>query len=512
MVGRAMNGIAYRVYCILHGGWRRRYTIVIPILIFPIIGLLVGISSPKHYKAHTSMLIQETAKMNPFLEDFAVSSMLKERVDALNTLLHSRHILQAVALELELINSDTSDTQRDSIVAQLSSSLTMKMIGKDLIRIDHTASDAEKMEAFLQSVTIHFIEQLLAPERSSITDSAIFLNEHLERRRADLDIAEQALSDFKSEHAEALPELHSMNITRLNQLRQSLAEHEAEFAGAVKNVSGIKQLLSQTNPVIAKLEEAIVENRSNLALLRARYTDRHSKVQAVKRTLRRLEAERVNTIEVTERIVDEDTLWNIAISRQNRAAQNNNQEQNSTDNPDAHPILISQLTNLLTAKRKADGLDDNISRLKSLILNLKKNVNSFGDKENQLIRLQRDLKVKRDIYEELLQRYEMAKVTGSLGRFEQAKRVKIIDRPFTPTAPNNIHFIVFFIAGIFGGLFLGCGFAVVLELCDTTVRYRSTLENITQVPIISRIPCIKESVFFSETETFQESTIRGSTV
>lgn len=501
-----MNGIAYRVYCILHGGWRRRYTIVIPILLFPIIGLLVGISSPKSYKAHTSMLIQETAKLNPFLEDFAVSSMLKERVDALNTLLHSRHILQSVALELTLIDSETSDAERDSIVARLSSSLTMKMIGKDLIRIDHTATDVENMEAFLQSVSTHFIEQLLAPERSSITDSAIFLNEHLERRRADLDISEQALSDFKSQHAEALPELHSMNIMRLNQLRQSLAEHESELNGAVKNVSGIKQLLSQTNPVIAKLEEAIVQNRSTLALLRARYTDKHSKVQAVKRTLRRLEAERSNTIEVTERIVDEDTLWDIAISRNN-----NNQKQGSEDQPDAHPILISQLSNLLAAKRKSDGLDDNISRLKSLIHNLNKNVNSFGDKENQLIRLQRDLKVKRDIYEELLQRYEMAKITGSLGQFEQAKRVKIIDRPFTPTAPNNIHYIVFFIAGIFGGLFLGCGFAVVLELCDTTVRYRSTLENITQVPVISRIPYINESVIFTENEDFQETTIRGST-
>ncbi len=507
-----MNGIAYRVYCILHGGWRRRYTIAIPTLIFPIIGLLVGISSPKHYKAHTSMLIQETAKMNPFLEDFAVSSMLKERVDALNTLLHSRHILQSVALELELINSETSDAQRDTIVAQLSSSLTMQMIGKDLIRIDHTAADAEKMEAFLQSVSTHFIEQLLAPERSSITDSAFFLNEHLERRRVDLDIAEQALSDFKSEHAEALPELHSLNITRLNQLRQSLAEHEAELSGAVNNVSGIKQLLSQTNPVIAKLEEAIVENRSALALLSARYTDRHSKVQAVKRTLRRLEAERSNTIDVTERIVDEDALWDIAVSRQNSAINTSSQKRKPTDQPDAHPILISQLGNLLAAKRKADSLDNNISRLKSLIHDLNENVNSFGDKENQLIRLQRDLKVKRDIYEELLQRYEMAKVTGSLGQFEQAKRVKVIDRPFTPTAPNNIHFIVFFIAGIFGGLFLGCGFSVVLEMCDTTVRYRSTLENITQVPVISRIPYIQENVIFIENEEFQETTIRGSIV
>lgn len=487
MAGRAMNDILFRVYCILHGAWRRRYIIVIPILIFPVVGIIVGLSSAKHYTAHTSMLIQETAKMNPFLEDFAVSSMLKERVEALKVLLHSRHILQEVALELALIDADTSDAERDRVVAHLSSSLKMQMIGKDLVRIDHSSNSPDGMQAFLESVSVHFVEQLLAPERSSIIDSTVFLNDHLQRRRQGLEIAEQALSEFKSEHAEALPELHSMNISRLNRLKQKLAEREAELAGAVRNVGGIKQLLAKTNPVIGKLEEQIVKNRGELALLRARYTDRHSKVQAINRTLRRLEIERKNTIASTEQIVNADRLWDIASARQ----ANENQK---------HPILISQLENLLEAKRKADGLNEEISRFKQMIVTLEDHVHNFGDKENQLIRLQRDLSVKRDIYEELLQRHEMALVTGSLAKFEQKKRVKIIDRPFTPSAPANISFIIFFIAGIFAGIFFGCGIALMLEITDTTIRYRGTLEELTQVPVISRIPYIPDNIVFLEIE------------
>ena len=88
-----MNTVSYRILIILAGGWRRRYAIAVPILVLPLIGLLIGVLSPKHYSSHTSMLIQETAKMNPFLEDLAVSAMLKDRIDALKTLLHSRHIL-----------------------------------------------------------------------------------------------------------------------------------------------------------------------------------------------------------------------------------------------------------------------------------------------------------------------------------------------------------------------------------------------------------------------------------
>ena len=44
-----MISLSYRLYYILDGAWRRRYTIVLPILLLPLIGLLVGISTPKQY-------------------------------------------------------------------------------------------------------------------------------------------------------------------------------------------------------------------------------------------------------------------------------------------------------------------------------------------------------------------------------------------------------------------------------------------------------------------------------
>ena len=89
-----MISLSQRFFIILTSAWRRRYMIVIPIIIMPFIGLIIAKISPKHYESHTSMLIQETAKMNPFLEDLAVSTMLKERLSALQTLLHKRLIMR----------------------------------------------------------------------------------------------------------------------------------------------------------------------------------------------------------------------------------------------------------------------------------------------------------------------------------------------------------------------------------------------------------------------------------
>ena len=132
-----MMTIGQRVLIILMGAWRRRYVIAVPLVLFPIIGFIIGKTTPRYYDSHTSMLIQETAKMNPFLEDLAVSTMLKDRLDALKTLLHSRHILASVAKERGLIPENPTPAELDYVIGELSSSLKVTKLGRDLLQIEY---------------------------------------------------------------------------------------------------------------------------------------------------------------------------------------------------------------------------------------------------------------------------------------------------------------------------------------------------------------------------------------
>ncbi len=56
------------------------------------------------------------------------------------------------------------------------------------------------MEDTLRSVSEHFIEQLLAPERSSIQDSSSFLKIHIDERNEELRKAEEALALYVNEN------------------------------------------------------------------------------------------------------------------------------------------------------------------------------------------------------------------------------------------------------------------------------------------------------------------------
>lgn len=474
-----MNSLPFRFYFILAGAWRRRYSIIIPILILPIFAVTLGFMSPKNYASHTSMLIQETAKLNPFLEDLAVSSMLKERINSLKVLLHSRHILGEVALERGLVDEQTTPQKHDHIINQLSAALSIQMVGKDLIRIDYKSNTPEGMKEMLQSVSTQFIEQVLAPERSSMNDSSRFLSEHLLKRQQDLDLAEQAMAKFKDEHASELPELYLSNVSRLAQLKQRLAERQAELDGASRNLGGINQQLSKTNPVLGLIEQKIVRLQSELAILRARYTEQHSKVIAAQKKLDRLEEERQKLLANEDENLSIEKLWVIGSNYQ------------VSNDPKKQPLLISQLENMQLTSGKVEGLVAEVNSLKEMIAELEEQVSGYGENASTLSKLEREVAIKRDLYDDMLMRYEKAGITESLGVFEQDKRVKVIDRPYTPVNSSNPPLILFVISGVFGGLFLGAGLAIMQEMGDSTVRTQLHLHKLTKVPVLSRITHIK---------------------
>ncbi|ELB2203787.1 chain-length determining protein [Vibrio parahaemolyticus] len=471
-----MSDLRENISVLLHGAWRRRYMIVIPMLVLPILGFGVSKLVPTTYVAHTSMLIQETAKMNPFLQDIAVSTMLKDRLSALSTLLKSRHVLYSVAKEQGLIDDDMDAKEQEFIIKDLASRLSVQQLGKDFIQIQLRSGKAQGMESMLTSVSNRFVEQLLAPERSSIKDSSHFLTIHINKRREELDKAEHAFAEYKNTYSHATPEMQAQSLTRLASLKQTLAEKEAELAGVTRSLGSLDQQLSKTNPVIGKIEEQIIEIRSELTLLRAKYTEAHSLVQGKLRELKRLEQERTVLLSSKQPELNSNQLWDIA--------------SNATVSSlgEAQPLLVSQLHQLQIMRSRFESLTEETVSLQKMIQELESNAHRFGSTATEINRLARDVAVKREMYDDLVERYEMAQLTGSLGVFEENKRVKIIDAPFTPTIPSNLPSIVFIILGFIGGTGLGVGLATLLELADNSVRSRRALEKHLGVPVITTLP------------------------
>ncbi len=465
---------------IVWSGWRRRYLICVPILLMPVIATAVGLVSPKKYESYTTILIQEASKQNPFLKDLTVATNLSDRMDALNALLHSRHILADVAFKLGVIDRETSKEDASRAIGMLSRQLRATLVGEDLIKIIHTSDDPSRMEETLKLVSLRFVERVIAPQRSSIMNSESFLQKELEARRAELIEAEQSLATYKTEFASELPALHGANVVRLGNLKQLLSTKRTELQGAKVASEELQDRLYRTNPVVGKIEEKIVGVMSELAVLRSRYTDNHTKVQAALRKLNSLEEERTKVLSISQSLKGEELerLWSMAAD--SALAQ--------TMSADRQPLLVSQLERLQESESKAVSLAEEVKGIEGEIAELEAKVAGFGEHERRLGELERDLRVKRKIYEDLAERHQLARVTGALGKAEEGEQVKLIDPPFTPVLPSNLPIFVFTVLGIFVGIALGIGLAIIAEVIDLTIWRRKQIETLTDIPVITRIP------------------------
>lgn len=490
------TAIVRNVASLLWALWRRRYLIVIPILVMPVVGLVVGIIAPKKYETSTTILFQEASQHNPFLEDLSIATNLKARMDALNALLHSRHILASVAWKMELLREDMDEREKAAVIYELSKALNARLVGDNLIKISYRAQDKSRMVEILKLVSMRFVERVLAPQRSSIVQSETFLAKELELRRKDLESAESELADYKNRFASELPALHAGNVSRLSELKALLAQRRIELDGAKAAQNNLAGRLSQTNPVVGKIEEAIVNVMADLTQLRARYTDQHSKVQSVLAQLNSLERERSKVLAAAQ-VIDPSNLDKAHLERLWAIATSSTVTDNGDDSS-SHPLLISQLQRLQEAEDHIQRLTKEVSSLETEITKLEQRVNGYGKHERRLNELSREIDVRRKIYDDLAERHELARVTGSLGKNEENERVKLIDPPFEPLGPSSLSIVIYVIAGLFGGIGLGCGLAVIAELLDTSIRRKDTLTEMLEVPVLARIPQLPEPLCKSD--------------
>lgn len=460
------------VHVLLAAAWRRRYAIVLPVLLLPVLGGAAGTVAPRSYEARTSILVQDPQRFNPFMTDLTVRSNLRDRMEGLKALLTSRHVLQGVAEDLGLVAQGAGEAAQDRAVAGLAGALSVTLIGQEMVEIRYRASRPGGMAAVLRRVGERFVERVRGPEDASLRDSLAFLERQAADAAAELDAAEAALSAYKSRHAAALPELRQATAARLAQLREQLADREMRLAGAEGEIGAMRDRLLATDPVLGRLEQEIVAARTGLAELRARYTEAHSRVQAAERRLARLEEERGGLVRAAGE-VDLGRLWQLAAAAPGEGAP---------------ALLVSQVAAMEAARARLGLLRAEAATLGAAARELSARLEASGEVERGLRGLERDVAVKAELVQSLRRRLEQARVTAELAAQQAPERIKVIDPPVEPSAPTKPMPVIFAVAGLLAGIAVGAGLAALMEIADGSVRRIRQMEALVRVPVLARLP------------------------
>ena len=480
------------IYLALYALYSRIRLMILPMLLVPSVVILSSLMAEKQYVNHATVLIEESALLNPFLDDLSFSFELSDRMDALKTLIIGRKVLSEVAKQSGLVDDYASELEVDDMQRKLAQGLSLSLVGDELVKISFKWPVREQMKPVLEAVVEQFIERLLAPTKTSLDTSEQFFLQQLEVLRGELEYSEDMLSQFKSTHSDTLPQLFSANRGALDDLERLRREKSVSLSGAKGRLEALAKKLSKTNPVLGILEDKIVKIESEVALLRTRYTDQHSQIQARFRELEHLRERQAQLMSNSKDLDtnDMEKLWQMANSlpaHQGAAGETN--------------LLVSQLVALQEAKNNVEQQQQELDMLIGQIASISSRLLQTNDIEKELRKLERDYDVKQLLYKEMLGRYEMAKVTGKLVRYEGPDKSKTIERAFSPTHAINTPIILTIIIALILGVVAGIAVIFVSVLLDSGVKDVRTVEQLTGAKVLAVMPLMAEPAYDNLNQT-----------
>ena len=477
------------IYLGLYALYTRIKLFIIPFCIIPIVVIALGLSAQKQYTNHATILIEESALLNPYLDDLSFSFQLSDRMAALRTLVISRKVLIAVAKETQLIAEDAPPKQVEEIHQQLSKALSLSLIGDELVRINFIWHDQTQMKPVLEKVVEKFIERLLAPTKASLDTSEQFFFKQLDSLREELELSEEALAVFKTQNSNTLPDVLHSNRQTFDNLLSEKQQKLIALSGAKAKLNALVSKVGQANPILGNLEEKIVRTESELSLLRTRYTEKHSKIIEKKRTLANLKNRQQALLESSEKLdtTNLDQLWQMV----NTLPSGDGKESS---------VLVSQLLALEEARNNLLQQEQEFAMLEEQVKLVSERLLVTSDVEKQLRKLERDYEVKQSLYKDMLSRYEMAKVTGKLVKYEGPDKVKTIERAYSPTQPINTSMVMTVIVGLILGIFTGGASVFVAALCDSHLKDIKTIEKLTSAQVVTVLPIVNAESNFGNIE------------
>ncbi|MDB2355849.1 MULTISPECIES: GNVR domain-containing protein [unclassified Pseudoalteromonas] len=473
------------LYLALYALYTRAKLFVLPLAIVPVVVILLAVTAQKKYTNHATILIEESALLNPYLDDLSFSFDLTNRMAALSTLVISRKVLIAVARETNLVPKNASPAAIEKVHQELSQSLSLSLVGDELVRVNFIWHEPSQMKPVLEKIVEKFIESLLAPTKASLDTSEQFFYQQLVSLRQELEISEEELAAFKAKNTNTLPTVLHSNRQTFDKLLSDLQQKSIVLSGAKAKLEALTSKMGQANPILGRIEERIITAESELSFLKTRYTDKHSKVISKQRELINIRARQQTLIENGKNLDAKniEQLWQMA----NTLPANTDNESN---------VLVSQILALEEAKNQVYQHQQEFELLEQQVNELSQRLLITSDVEKQLRKLERDYDVKQSLYKDMLGRYEMAKVTGKLVKYEGPDKVKTIERAYSPTQPINTSMMVAVIVGILLGVFTSGTCVFVATLFDSHLKDIQTIEKLAAVEVITVLPIVsKEEIY-----------------
>ena len=468
---------------------RRRWAILIPALLGPLVAFLISLVLPARYTSHTLVLVEQQKVPESYVRS-VVSDELNQRLATMQEQILSRTRLQPIVEKFGLYKEDVGRVSMEDLVAQLRKSITVTAVrtmtgsrtentGLPGFIISFSADNPRLAQQICAEITSMFMEENLRLREQQAEGTTDFLSKQLDEAKRKLDEQDTRLAAFKERYIGQLPGQEQTNLNILMGLNTQLDAVTQLLTRTQQDKSYMESLLAQqvaawqasqeaNNP--ETLEKQLANLQSQLITLEARYTPDHPDVAKAK-----------NDIALLKKKIGE-----AATATKDKPATGTQVTKLG------EPPQIQQLRNQIhVAEQTIREKTQDQERFQKQIKTYQARVQLSPVVEQQYKEITRDYQTALDFHNNLLTKKAESEMARDLERRQQGEQFRVMDPANLPERPSFPDRPLFAACGLGAGLALGLGLAVLFEMRDKSLRNERDVEFYLRLPTLALVPSVE---------------------
>jgi polysaccharide chain length determinant protein (PEP-CTERM system associated) len=466
---------------------RRWWILLIPALLGPAIGYGVSLFVSEKYTSQTLVLVEQPRVPDRIIPPIVIEE-LAQTLGTMQEKILSRARLEPLVREHNLFVEDAQKHPMEDLVGRMRKAVKVTPVravgnrpdaGVPGFTISFTYSEPRTAQLICNQITSMFIQEDLIRREGRAQGTVDFIESQLQEAKRKLDEQDAKLAEFKRRHIGQMPGKEDVSFGLLMSSNAQLEANTQALNRATADKSYAEAQLQQflavatTSPDGSSpmaLEKQLSTLQSQLVTLEGRYTPSHPDVVKMK-----------NEIAQLQKRIDE----------QNRAAKAAPAKKVETAGVVIEPPHVQQLRNqirLLDQTIKEKTRDQ--ARLQESIRTFQARVQLSPQIEQEYKELTRDYDTAMGFYNDLLGKKTASEMSIQLMKQQQGEQFRIMDSANLPASPSEPNRLMFAGGGLGGGLALGLGIVLLLEMKDKAMRNELDIEYFLELPALAQVPTV----------------------
>jgi uncharacterized protein involved in exopolysaccharide biosynthesis/Mrp family chromosome partitioning ATPase len=359
----------------------------------------------------------------------------------------------------------TAEEARRGYVSRLRRAVATKSAsGNAFLAVTVSSNDPRLAAQLANAIASAYVKNDREMRRRNADDAIAWLSERVDEQRSKLLVAEKGLRAFKRIPPEDAEQGNDLTVREIGHLQQALLDVRLQLlqaqasqissrgeSGSDSSMTGAQiDLEAQVNSALrSRVQQELIDNAVQLNQLRQRYGERHP-----------------------------DVL---------KAAERDAQLKRELARLGPMPIAVGAGRQATVALDPSQQIEILRAQERTLRSSLDKTVAESAAKGQEGMRyaiLRREVELNRTLYNEMLNRLNELTISVGLDT-ATAEIFESAQPPAMPVSPDHRQNVLL---GVFAGLLLGLGSAVVRDHLDESVRNPGHANDLLRVPVLGLIP------------------------